>query len=237
MSHDKVSQAQQGFDAILLAAGSGKRFQSEKPKQYTRLAGKTVLEHSLKTLLSLPHLQRLLLVLSPDDTDFAALNIQHPKVTLVSGGQERAHSVLEGLHYLDALNDPTSWVLVHDAARCAVRAAAIQKLMTACLSANKGGLLVAPVVDTIKKHTQTGVSTVDRRELFIAQTPEFFPRQLLQRAYEQALANGQVPTDESSAMEIAGHTDMLLVEGDPDNIKVTSPADRFIVEKILELRT
>lgn len=222
------------YDAILLAAGSGKRFDANHAKQYAKIHDKTILQYSLEVLLSLPNLNFIVIVLSKEDTEFQQLNLHHPKIQTIVGGRERADSVLNALSYLSVQKKSADWVLVHDAARCCVRKQAIMNLIEQCLDKNTGGLLVSPVKDTIKQRSLNNkVTTIPRSNLFIAQTPQFFQTKNLLNAYQFSLANNITPTDEASAIEQIAE-DILLVAGDQDNLKITTPIDKLIAEKILE---
>jgi 2-C-methyl-D-erythritol 4-phosphate cytidylyltransferase len=230
---------------VIPAAGIGQRMQADRPKQYLQLAGKTILEHTVGRLLQLPQLGSIWLALSAEDPYFAATSLsQIPQVTWVQGGAERANSVLNALHVIDAEQFP--WVLVHDAARPLVQLADIENLLQQCLQhsiqqgrqQNCGGILATPVRDTMKRGD--GASplskvdhTVPRQQLWHALTPQFFPTALLRDCLSQALAAGVVITDEASALEWAGYP-VLLVPGRADNIKITQPEDLALARFYLE---
>lgn len=224
-------QAFPAIAAVIPAAGVGQRMQADKPKQYLRLHGKTVLEHSVQPLLSLESVGQLFLALSADDPYFAATGLTDPRIIRVEGGAERVHSVLNALQNIDAVRYP--WVLVHDAARPLVRRADIQLLIERCLAAGHGGILATPVRDTMKRGQQQVQHTVDRTDLWHALTPQFFPTALLTAAIGGALAAGVAVTDEASAMEWAQQS-VLLVEGHSDNLKITRPADLQLAAFYLE---
>ena len=149
------------------------------------------------------------------------MNLSESKSRLVHGGATRAESVLNGL---EAIADKSAWVLVHDAARPCLRTTEIDLLLE--VKDPQGAILAIPVVDTIKRADEQGriATTEDRRYLWLAQTPQFFPLQDLQRALSHALHLGLNITDEASAMEFAGQHP-LLIAGRSDNIKVTRPED------------
>jgi 2-C-methyl-D-erythritol 4-phosphate cytidylyltransferase len=155
------------------------------------------------------------------------------------GGAERADSVLDGLQALPAELAEDSFVLVHDAARPCVRVADVDRLIDA-VSDGDGGLLAAPVRDTIKREAQAtaGVrhvevaETVSRTGLWRALTPQIFRRRALAAALAAARARGATPTDEAQAMEWAG-AKAILVEGAEDNIKVTTAHDLALARFLL----
>lgn len=206
--------------------------ESDTPKQYLSLLGKTVLEHSMRKLLDVPEISGAVIAISGNDEYWQCLNFQHEKsVLLAPGGRERCDSVLSALQVLSQSADDDDWVLVHDAARPCVRREDINNLIRICIENNTGGMLAVPVRDTIKKacestetHLQEITETVDRSMLWHAQTPQMFRLGLLREALSKAIDSGMTVTDESSAMEWAGYRP-LLVEGHGDNIKITKHED------------
>ena len=213
--------------AILPAAGNGSRMQSDRPKQYLRIQGKTILEHTLAALFRHPHIQRAVVVISPEDTYFATLPVAHdPRIHCVPGGQQRADSVLAGLRAVQGV----PWVLVHDAARPCLHPDDLDRLLQLTHHDTVGGILAAPVRDTMKRSQgQTIEHTVDRSDLWHALTPQLFPLALLQRCLELALQQGVNVTDEASALEYCGYRPQIVV-GRADNIKVTRPEDLALAE-------
>lgn len=213
--------------AVLPAAGNGSRMECDCPKQYLTLHGKTLLEHTLAALFQHPHIQRAVVVISPDDWRFAALPLaQDPRISVVFGGKQRADSVLAGLR---AVSD-APWVLVHDAARPCLHLQDLDSLLQLIRHCDVGGILAAPVRDTMKRSRgETIDHTVDRRDLWHALTPQLFPRLLLQDCLERALQQGAVVTDEASALEYCGYHPQI-VAGRADNIKVTRPEDLALAE-------
>lgn len=220
--------------AVLVAAGRGRRMGGELPKQYLKVAGKTLLEHSLQLLDQAARVEGIMLVLSSNDENWNALNpeIRTP-LHVVSGGAERSDSVLAGLEALYTLCSDDDWVLVHDAARICLKPADIDAMESALLGHECGGLLAVPVRDTIKlAQGDAVVRTVERSQLWQAQTPQVFRYGLLASAMKTARANGESVTDEAMAMELAGHRPKLL-EGRSYNIKITVPEDIQLAEYIL----
>lgn len=213
--------------AIVPAAGVGTRMGSDIPKQYLKLHGKTIIEHTLQRLSQIGAIEGIILAIADDDPWWPDLHIQISKpLKLVNGGAERCHTVQNALHALQSECKDADWVLVHDAARPCVRPADIQLLIRALLNHDAGGLLGMPVRDTMKRTDDNAVvsQTVDRKNLWHALTPQMFRYGLLSAALDQALADQFLVTDEASAMEHAGHAP-LMVEGHGDNIKVTRPDD------------
>ncbi len=222
--------------AVVPAAGAGRRMGGAVPKQYLPLAGGSVLDHTIERLLSVPRIDGLLVALSTDDERWAGSRFAaDPRVTRVAGGEERCHSVLNALRALAGRADADDWVLVHDAARPCVRPADIDRLIERLRDHPVGGLLAGPLHDTVKRADDLGqiAATLPRETLWRAFTPQMFRLGPLARALEQALADGYLVTDEASAMEHAGFAP-LLVEGNPDNIKITRPGDLALAEFFLD---
>ena len=218
-----------GVCAVVPAAGFGRRMQTECPKQDLSIGNKTILEHSVDALLANARIQRVVIAVSPGDERFQQLPLAlHPQITVVDGGAERADSVLAGLRAID----DAQWVLVHDAARPCLHQDDLARLLTLSETSRVGGILAAPVRDTMKR-AESGKSaiahTVDRNDLWHALTPQFFPRELLLACLSRALNEGATITDEASALEYCGfHPE--LIAGRADNIKVTRPEDLALAQ-------
>lgn len=224
--------------ALVPAAGVGVRFGADMPKQYVSINGQTVLQHTLNTLLSAVNISTVLVVVSAQDQWIDRIYPPHAlpeKLHILRcGGATRAESVRNGL--AAAMNagclKNEDWVLVHDAARCCLTAAALQRLITAADNHAVGGLLAVPVADTLKRADahQSAAETVRRAGLWQAQTPQMFRTALLLRAL--TAADLSVVTDESSAIEALG-LQPLLIAGDTANIKLTQPQDVRLAAMLL----
>ncbi len=172
------------------------------------------------------------MVLAPGDSQFEAAAPGFTGVVERVGGDTRAATVAAGLSALKrhgARDD--DWVLVHDAARCLVEPAWIERLIDACIDDAVGGLLALPLADTLKQADANGrvSTTVDRSSKWAAQTPQMFRLGLLGQALDAASA---AVTDEASAIEALGHAP-LLVPGHADNFKLTWPEDFARAERLL----
>lgn len=225
--------------AVVPAAGRGSRMGTELPKQYLQLAGRTVLEHTLSALLSHPQIDGVTVALSANDPHWPSMESMHGKpIVAVTGGAERADSVLAALrHALPSLNDDT-WMLVHDAARPNLHADDLSRLLEVLNAQDAhGAILAARVADTLKRANaqQHIAETVDRSTLWRALTPQVFRRGELRAALERAQSQGVVVTDEAMAMERQGHS-VQLVEGRADNLKITTPADLELAAFLLQQR-
>lgn len=259
------------IDVVVVAAGVGKRFGSQMPKQYTHIGSQTVLQHSIAALSKVHQLSSCYLVISEEDTIAKTLGFSMP-IEWVIGGKERMNSVFNAVktiwqQYQNPLSDKTSndkafndkafsekashhaydnhWVLIHDAARPCVNPSDIEKLITQTMQQfsqqshrqsqqkqgqeSAGGLLAVPVRDTVKQiiHAQDKVlaqKTLDRSQLWLAQTPQIFPLATLYDYLTQAIEQTIAFTDEASLFEHFGKQP-LLVEGSHSNIKLTFPED------------
>ncbi|EGU32128.1 2-C-methyl-D-erythritol 4-phosphate cytidylyltransferase [Vibrio scophthalmi] len=221
--------------AIVPAAGVGSRMKAGKPKQYLTIGQQTVLEHTVEKLLAHPAVGIVVVAITDGDPYFPELSIAtHPRVMRVSGGKERADSVLSALQYVQA-HQLGEWAMVHDAARPCVRVEDLNTLISVSQSHNVGAILASPVRDTMKRSNQNGAidHTVDREALWHALTPQMFKTEPLTRILSDALAAGAMITDEASAFEWAG-LQPALVQGYADNIKITQPEDLALAEFYLE---
>ncbi|MEZ9839880.1 2-C-methyl-D-erythritol 4-phosphate cytidylyltransferase [Vibrio sp. 10N.261.52.C11] len=220
-----MSTQLQSVIAVVPAAGVGSRMKADRPKQYLKIHGKTILEHTIEKLLSHPQVAQIVVAISDDDPYYPdlALNL-NPQVIRVSGGSERADSVLSALNYI-AEQQLSDWVMVHDAARPCVQLSDIDKLISGAMSHDVGAILAAPVRDTMKRGAQGQIEhTVERADLWHALTPQMFRAKPLWKALSEALQQGASITDEASAFEWKGLSP-ALVAGRSDNFKITQPED------------
>ena len=222
--------------ALIPCAGSGSRAATPQPKQYETIAGQPLVMHTLAAFAAVPALAQTLVVVAVDDGFFDAMPPARFAVARC-GGATRAGSVHNGLQaLLEGGAAPTDWVLVHDAARCLITPAQIAGLMAACRDDAVGGLLAQPLADTLKSEAGGRVtSTLDRASKWLAQTPQMFRIGPLLAALSAAAQAQLMVTDESSAMEAAGHQPRL-VPGSAQNFKVTWPEDFALAEAILRSR-
>lgn len=227
--------------AVVPAAGQGSRMQTDRPKQYLDLAGKSVLEWTLRTLLQIPELASLTVVLSPGDKQGAELvrrlsQVSRVPLRQVAGGLERWQSVANALQCLINSGWGSDWALVHDAARPCVKLSDIQSLISACDKPEVcGGLLAVPVADTLKRVDNSAhvAETLDRSGVWAACTPQMFPVSVLQDALEHCRLQGLAVTDEASAMESQGYRP-IVVPCHRQNFKITYPEDLSLASLILQ---
>lgn len=221
---------------IVPAAGIGSRMGAMRPKQYLRLNGDFLIDVTLQRLLAHPAFDTALVPLHPDDEYWSQTrSASDRRIDTCEGGAERADSVRNALSRLGEVAAAEDWVLVHDVARPCIRHDDLDHLIATLRHDAVGGLLGAPVSDTIKREDGQGhvAATVDRKGLWRAFTPQMFRFGPLQSALEKAHGEGMAITDEASAMEHQGFTPRL-VAGHTDNIKVTVPADLVMAGWVLK---
>ncbi len=206
------------------------------PKQYLPLHGSTVIEHTVRCFLNHPRIKGVVVVIAPHDVHWGQIPLRGtPSLLIAEGGVERYHSVLNGLAKLAGIAQPHDWVLVHDAARPCVRHDDIDHLIATLADHPVGGLLGAPVSDTVKRADSQGnvLETVSRVGLWRALTPQMFRLDDLARALRHVVENNLLVTDEAAAMELAGFSPHM-VAGHADNIKITHPQDLALAELYLK---
>lgn len=223
---------------IIVAAGTGNRFKqtadqnTSTPKQYALIDDKPVLWHTIQAFNTID-VEAITVVLHPKDEHWSQFDFSgfKPPLHTCIGGNERHDSVRNGL--LSIPDNKNTWVLVHDAARPCVSAAEINALIKACQQQSKGGLLVKPCSDTIKKSNDgmTVSKTINRDLLYAALTPQMFLRKDLLQAL--TLFEADSITDESSAIEAQGQHP-IMVQGQASNIKITTYEDLALAGFILQ---
>ncbi|WP_133499796.1 2-C-methyl-D-erythritol 4-phosphate cytidylyltransferase [Cognatilysobacter terrigena] len=224
--------------AVVPAAGSGSRFGGDIPKQYLEVAGQSLIAHALDALLSHPRVAGAMVALGAGDTHWPGWTARRGKpVHSCIGGADRAASVLAALQALAPVAGEDVLVLVHDAARPNLDTRDLDRLIDAALQDGHGALLAAPVRDTLKRIDDDGRSagTEPRERLWRALTPQAARLDVLREALESARDAGTLVTDEAMALERMGRRPRM-VEGRDDNIKVTTPADRALVDHLLSSR-
>jgi len=207
---------------------------ADRPKQYLELAGKTVIEHTLSRLLQADVFAAISVAISPEDPYWPELELStHKNIVTAAGGKERADSVLSALTAIRATASDEDWVLVHDAARPCITRADIHRLIDTLNRDDVGGILALPSHDTLKNVQEFRITgTLDRKHIWRALTPQMFRYGLLKNALEAAEGNPSI-TDEASALELQG-LQPNIVEGRPDNIKITRPEDLALAQFYLE---
>lgn len=222
------------FGVILAAAGQSSRFKDANYKKpFAPLAGRAVWLHSAEKFLERSDVKQVVIVVSPEDREafvekFGA-NLAFMGVTLAEGGAQRADSVRNGL---EKLAPEVDMVAIHDAARPCIAPVWIDKVFEAG-GRTGAAILATPVVSTLKRVGPDGTiqATVDRENLWEAQTPQVFSRVVLEKAY--ASRGNDHTTDEAQLVESIGQK-VTVVPGSPINLKITSREDLRLAEQALK---
>lgn len=224
--------------AVIPAAGAGSRMNSVLPKQYLTVAGKPVILHVLEAFDRHPRVAGIVVAVAAGDDRWSSLRPDlHKPLFCVTGGELRLHSVLNGLDHLSTHAAADDWVLIHDAARPCLSQEDLDRLITALFQHPVGGLLGVRIADTVKRVDPDGRvrETLDRTQLWRAFTPQMFRLAAVRDALRDAVDRGIEVTDEAAAMERLGYN-VQIVEGSPENIKVTYPRDTGLAEFYLTRR-
>jgi 2-C-methyl-D-erythritol 4-phosphate cytidylyltransferase/2-C-methyl-D-erythritol 2,4-cyclodiphosphate synthase len=219
--------------AIIAAAGQGRRFGSGQPKQLIKVGGRTILERSVEAFARSARVNELIVALpaGTDSSITSALRALGKPLRVVEGGERRQDSVANAF---DAAPAHADVVVIHDAARAFVSGGLIERTIDAALETG-AAIAAAPARDTIKRGTHTGehvvvADTIPRDEVYLAQTPQAFRRDVLAEAVELG-RSGIEATDEAMLAERAGHP-VRIVESDESNLKVTTRKDLEIAEAL-----
>lgn len=217
--------------AIIVAAGSGSRM--GRPKQFLPLGSQSVVEWSLKAFLDLPEIEKVVLLLTPENVREHGSRLASDRVIVAEGGATRMLSVRKGF---SEISEDIEVVAVHDGARPLVTAEIIRAVLD---EAYESGAAIAavPVKDTLKKvaNKQMWISGTPARSLFWqAQTPQCYRREILEEALARFPDEAEA-TDESQLVEKAGHK-VKVVTSSYENFKITTPEDMTMAEALLEAR-
>lgn len=217
---------------IIPAAGVGSRMGADVPKQYLEIAGETILTHTLKLFLSVPEISGGVVALSTEDT--TPLKVHNDRLWQVEGGETRTDSVAAGLTYLanrlqqagKSLADV--WVAVHDAARPGLTSAELSQFLQSVIQdfPEGGAIMALPAQDTIKLVDDANniTKTLNRDQIWLAQTPQMAPLKLLLEATRKIMQDGANVTDEASVLEYNGYFPKVY-RGHHHNFKITYPED------------
>lgn len=225
------------YSAIVLAAGSGKRMKSSVKKQYMEILGRPLIYYALEAF-QLSRVDEIVLVVSPGDEDYVRTDIVErygfTKVMgIVPGGAERYDSVYEGLKAIRG-----EYVLIHDGARAFLNQEIIERCLTDVLE-HRASVVGMPSKDTIKIVNEDGfvVDTPDRSLVWNIQTPQCFETKLIKEAHRRLHENPDASiTDDAMVIEKLTDVPVHLIEGDYENVKVTTPDDVRTAESILQNR-
>ena len=220
---------------VIVAGGTGTRAGGEELKQFRWVAGKPMLLHSVQTFMAHPRVGMVVCVLPAryaGDPPPWLFQCDVDRLLVSIGGRTRTESVANGL---DDLPDEAQIVLVHDAARPLVGLATIERVIEA-VEQGVPAIAALPVVDTLKRvdHVGSIIDTVDRADLWRAQTPQGFPRELIVDVHRRARAEHLGATDDAALCEALGHI-VRVVRGSERALKVTEPGDFARIEALYPL--
>ncbi len=221
--------------AIVPAAGRGRRMNHSLSKQYLPLGGKPILARTLLALESSPLIDEILVSVREDELQYCKreviekFNLKKVK-ELIPGGEERQDSVYNALK---AISKGFDIVIIHDSVRPFVTKEMVKKAIKETKN-HQAAVVAIPMKDTIKEMKNGFVRrTLDRNSLWAIQTPQVFSYDLILEAYEKAYKKKTKATDDASLVENLGHP-VKVVEGSPDNLKITTPEDLILAEAILK---
>jgi 2-C-methyl-D-erythritol 4-phosphate cytidylyltransferase len=227
--------------AIVPAAGLGTRMAGPQPKQFLSLDGIPILIHSLRAFAEVEQVTAIYVAVRKPEMERVEAQVAEygfsGRVRVVEGGDSRQESVAHALAALPA--QPDDIVLVHDAVRPLIDAATIQRTIDA-VKEHGAAIVGLPAVDTIKQvertaHSSLITATIPREFVVLAQTPQGFRYDVLQKAFAEAMADGFAGTDEASVVERAGYP-VAVVPGSQVNLKITQPGDLELAEFYLRQR-
>ncbi len=225
------------ISAVIVAAGSGTRLNSAVPKQFLKLDEHTVLYHSIQKILAVSTISEIIIAVAQQYRESQYLSDSIPKETntrikITSGGARRQDTVYNALR---ALQPETEIVCIHDSVRPFIEPDLIRKTIECCQEYD-GAIVAVPSVDTLKEvQNQQIVRTLDRQNVWHAQTPQTFPKDTILRAYSQALEGDwdNTVTDDANLLEKYGGR-ICIVEGSYLNLKITTSADLEIARMLLK---
>jgi 2-C-methyl-D-erythritol 4-phosphate cytidylyltransferase len=224
--------------AIIPAGGSGRRMGGDVAKQYLLLAGVPIVVHTLRAFQASPLIDEILLAVPQGDVESVRLDLVGPYALsrvsqVLAGGDQRQDSIRNALAHV---RQDHEIVVIHDGVRPFVTGEVIERAVAAAREFGAATVGVT-IRDTVKAVDGSGevIRTVPREGLWLTQTPQAFRREVILEAYERAGAEGFYGTDDASLVERAGMR-VRMVQGDGNNIKVTTPADLDRGEMILGFR-
>jgi 2-C-methyl-D-erythritol 4-phosphate cytidylyltransferase len=220
-------------NAVIVAGGTGTRMNTSMPKQFLLLNGKPILYYTLDTFLKSYDDLKIILVL-PEEYIAAGQEIidaffDYSRIQITAGGRTRFHSVQNGLQLITE----ESIIFVHDGVRCLLTSALIKRCFTAALE-NGTAIPVISSKDSVRLITQASNEVIDRERIRLVQTPQTFHSKILLPAFNIDFKDKF--TDEASVVEAFG-IKVDLIEGEENNIKITTPFDLLLAEQMIALQT
>lgn len=222
---------------IICAAGASARFEGKRKKPFVEVAGRAAFIRSIEFFADRDDVKQIILAINEEDEELVKLkwgaNLTFNQVRICHGGAERFDTVAKALELVD---DSVELVAVHDAVRCCLKDDWIDEVFKKAAETG-AAILAAPVVATIKKvRNEKIVGTIDRRDLYEAQTPQVFDAKLLKEAYENIENLDKSAISDDSALVETLAKDVAIVETDSSNIKITKRSDVAIASAIIKSR-
>jgi len=219
---------------IICAAGAGTRFGGSRKKTFIDVAGRAPLLRSIELFANRPDVKQIIAAISPEDEELVNVkwgdSLKFHGVKLCFGGKQRYETVSNALK---EVREDVELVAVHDAVRCCTREQWINEVFTQAAKTG-AAILAAPVVGTVKEvRDDKIISTLDRSNLYEAQTPQVFEKELLKRAYAELSQAEQEITDDAQLLERLGQ-EVSIVKTDSTNIKITTKSDLTLAEAIIK---
>ncbi|MEF9959834.1 MAG: 2-C-methyl-D-erythritol 4-phosphate cytidylyltransferase [Niameybacter sp.] len=221
--------------AVIVAGGSGSRMGTKIKKQYLKLKGKEILVHTVERFSTMAQVDEIIVVTGQEDieyvTELLKETYQIEKVKCVlAGGKERQDSCYNGIK---GVSKDIEYILIHDGARPLISEQTIRSSIEK-VKEYKACIVAVPVKDTIKQVDETGkvIHTPKRETLWSIQTPQVFEKNLIIEAYEKAKQNQVIATDDSMIVEAFGEN-VYIVQGEYTNIKITTPEDLLLAERLI----
>jgi 2-C-methyl-D-erythritol 4-phosphate cytidylyltransferase len=221
--------------ALIVAGGSGDRFGGDIPKQYQVIAGRPLLSWTVERFEKASTIDQIAIVASEEFLLYVNNQVVNPYdykkvIKIIPGGETRAESVLNGL---EALPLATSYVAVHDGVRPLVKPADIDSVVLEARS-HRAAILGRTVSETVKRVRENMIlATLDRRNLYLAETPQVFQYDLIKEAYQQGMKKGLPVTDDAGMVESLGFKVRLVPSTGP-NPKLTTPDEHEFIKTMLE---
>jgi 2-C-methyl-D-erythritol 4-phosphate cytidylyltransferase len=222
--------------AVIVAGGAGLRMGTQVPKQFLLLRGKPVLWHTLNVFLDAYEDLEIILVLPEEHmetgrTILSSTRAPH-RIRMIAGGATRFHSVKNGLQAVsDAVISEPAVIFVHDGVRCLLTTDLVHRCYEKAVE-HGVAIPVIPSKDSVRLVTAKGNEAIDRNQVKLVQTPQTFLSGILLPSYQ--VEYRELFTDEATVVEASGH-EVHLVEGEPNNIKITTPVDLRLAEQLLIL--
>lgn len=222
---------------IICAAGTSSRFGGKRKKPFVDVGGRAAFLYSAELFSNHPDVKQIIMAISPEDDEIVSVkwgaNLKFFGIKLCFGGAERFETVQKAL---SLVRDDIEYVAIHDAARCCIQQQWIDSVFAAAVKSGSA-ILACPVVGTVKEAKEkTIVKTVDRTNLYEAQTPQVFRADIIKKAYTNLKnLNGSKISDDSQLVEALGEK-VAIVETDSSNMKITYPSDVSVAEAIIKGR-